>query len=151
MAMDGMFKGGCFCDDVRYEAGGEPRQLTNCHCTICRGLSGAPYVAWFTVPRACFRFVRGEPSCFRSSARGTRSFCGRCGSQLTFASDEAPHEIAVTTCTLDEPEALPPQDHTYLRSKLDWVASADGLPRHWRGREDNAAAGAQRDSEAIER
>ncbi|MDB5753223.1 MAG: aldehyde-activating protein [Ramlibacter sp.] len=151
MASDRQLKGGCFCDEVRYEAEGEAARLTNCHCTICRRVSGAPFVAWFTVSRARFRFVRGEPTCFRSSPTGTRGFCGRCGSQLTFASDDAPHEIDVTTCTLDEPEALPSQDHTYVRSKLDWVTLADGLPRHWRARDDAAQASVQRVSETTER
>jgi len=130
-----MFKGGCCCGDLRYEAEGEPVDLTNCHCTICRRASGAPFVAWFTVPRARLRFVRGTPRHFRSSSGATRGFCGRCGSQLTFASDAAPDEIDVTTCTLDDPEALPPQDHTFVRSRLSWVALADGLPQHARTRQ----------------
>ncbi|RYY54950.1 MAG: GFA family protein [Comamonadaceae bacterium] len=109
---------------------GEPAHLTSCHCATCRGVSGAPFVAWFTVPRAGLRFVRGAPVEFRSSAHATRSFCGRCGSQLTFADDDAPGEIDVATCTLDDPEALPPRDHTFVRSKLHWVALADGLPQH---------------------
>ncbi|HEY8357691.1 MAG TPA: GFA family protein [Ramlibacter sp.] len=149
-----MRKGGCFCDEVRYEAEGEAVHLTNCHCTICRRASGAPFVAWFTVPRSGFRFVRGEPTRFRSSAGATRSFCGRCGSQLTFASDAAPDEIDVTTCTLDDPEALPPEDHTFMRSKLSWVALADGLPQHGRTRQETegvAALDQPAESEATER
>lgn len=146
-----MLKGGCFCDDVRYEAEGEPVHLTNCHCTICRRASGAPFVAWFTVPRSRFRFVRGEPNHFRSSSGATRGFCGRCGSQLTFARDDAPHEIDVTTCTLDDPEALPPEDHTFMRSKLAWVALADGLQQHEGARPEPEREAAQAESAATER
>ena len=35
-----------------------------------------------------------------------------------------------TTCTLDEPERLPPEDHTWTRSRLPWIRLADGLPEH---------------------
>lgn len=125
-----MLTGGCFCGDVRYEAGGTPIQRTLCHCTMCRGTSGAPCVAWFSVPRAQFRFVQGEPTRFASSPRATRCFCPRCGSQLTFASDGHADEIDVTTCTLDDPEALAPEDHTFVRSRLGWVKLADGLPEY---------------------
>ena len=125
-----MLAGGCFCGAVRYEAEGTPFQRTLCHCSMCRGTSGAPCVAWFSVPRARFRFVRGEPTRFASSPQAVRSFCPRCGSQLTFASDAYAGEIDVTICTLDDPEALPPQDHTFVRSRLGWVKLADGLPEY---------------------
>jgi hypothetical protein len=123
-------RGGCFCGAVRYEADAVPYHLTNCHCSICRRTTGAPFVAWFSVPRAAFRFVHGTPKTFRSSANAQRSFCPACGSQLTFASDQAPGEIDVTTCTLDDPGRVPPEDHTYFADKVAWVETGDGLPRH---------------------
>jgi hypothetical protein len=131
-----MLLGGCFCGSVRYEAGGTPCHLTSCHCSICRRTSGAPFVAWFSVPRSAFRFTRGEPARFRSSAKGTRSFCRSCGSPLTFEHEDAGDEIDVTTCTLDRPELLPPEDHTRTSSKLGWVHLGDGLPEYREARSD---------------
>jgi hypothetical protein len=125
-----MLKGGCFCGDIRYEAAGAPFHETNCHCSICRRTSGAPFVAWFSMSREAFRFVRGAPARFRSSAHGTRSFCAHCGTPLTFESAEHPEEIDVTTCSLDEPNAVPSKDHTRTSSKLGWVALADGLKEY---------------------
>ena len=133
-----MLHGGCYCGALRYEAAGAPYHLTNCHCSICRRTSGAPYVAWFSAPRSGFRFTRGEPTRFRSSDKGTRSFCPRCGSQLTFEHDESRDEIDVTTCTLDNPEALPPQDHTRTSSQLAWVKPGDGLPSFREARTDGS-------------
>src|SRR5690349_12668058 len=103
-----MLQGGCLCGRVRYEAGGTPIHLTLCHCSICRRSSGAPAVAWFSVPRSQFRFVQGTPGRFKSSAHGTRGFCTHCGSALCFENDQLPDEVDVTTCTLDDPEQLPP-------------------------------------------
>ena len=123
-----MLTGGCFCGRVRYEAGGAPYNSTACHCTICRRTSGAPLVAWFSVPRSQFR-VAGEPRSFRSSAKATRSFCPECGTALTFELDAAADEIDVTTASLDDPNRVPPADHTYAESRLDWVKLADGLPQ----------------------
>jgi hypothetical protein len=121
-------RGGCFCGFVRYEAAGAVSSETGCHCTICRRTSGAPFVAWFTVPESAFRFVAGEPARFRSSDHGTRSFCPRCGTPLTFVSSRRPAEVDVTTCSLDEPEGVPPRDHTRTSSRLAWLELADGLP-----------------------
>ena len=113
--------GGCFCGFVRYRADGAPFDETNCHCSICRRTSGAPFVAWFSVRRGEFAFLTGQPASFRSSDHGTRTFSPRCGTPLTFQSTRAPTAIDVTTCSLDHPERVPPRDHTQTRTRLPWV------------------------------
>jgi hypothetical protein len=120
--------GGCFCGHVRYRAGAAATEATCCHCSICRRTSGAPFVAWFTVPAASFQVVAGDPSEHQSSVHGTRTFCPRCGTPLTFRSSHTPGEIDVTTCSLDDPEAVPPADHTWTSARLSWVKLADGVP-----------------------
>jgi hypothetical protein len=129
-----MLKGGCYCGAVRYEAAGTPFNETSCHCTICRRTTGAPFVAWFSVRRDAFRFVAGTPTRFNSTAKAFRSFCGRCGTQLTFESDDTPAEIDITTASLDDPAAVAPRDHIWTRSRLAWVRLADGLPEHRKAR-----------------
>jgi hypothetical protein len=113
--------GHCFCGFIRYQVSGTPFHETNCHCSICRRTSGAPFVAWFTVKRADFTLLTGEPASFRSSDHGTRTFCPHCGTQVTFQSTHNPDEIDVTIGSLDEPERVPPRDHTHVSSRLPWV------------------------------
>lgn len=127
--------GGCYCGFVRYQAVGTATHETCCHCSICRRTSGAPFVAWFTLPASGFRVTAGELSTFRSSEHATRAFCPRCGTPLTFRSSRFPSEVDVTTCSLDDPSALPPKDHTRTSSKLAWVRLADGLPCFLEARE----------------
>jgi len=123
-----MMNGHCFCGFVRYEVEGTRSNETNCHCSICRRASGAPFVAWFTVSIAGFRFLSGEPASFQSSDHGTRTFCPRCGTPITFRSTNFPDEVDVTICSLEAPEQVPPKDHTRTSSKLSWIRLADGLP-----------------------
>jgi hypothetical protein len=130
-----MLTGGCFCGRVRYEAEGAPFNETNCHCSICRRTTGAPFVAWFSVARSRLRLT-GEPTRFRSSAKGTRSFCPECGTQIAFELEGAGDEIDVTTCSLDEPNRVPPVDHTRTSSKLEWVTLAYGLPQFRESRQE---------------
>lgn len=122
--------GGCYCGAIRYEAAGAPFNETSCHCSICRRTTGAPFVAWFSVARRDFRFVSGQPATLRSTPLGTRSFCPACGTQLTFEHADYPQEIDVTTCSLDDPQALPPKTHIHTSSKLPWIHLADGLPEY---------------------
>jgi hypothetical protein len=98
-----MLQGGCFCGRIRYEVTGIPFHETNCHCSICRRTTGAPFVAWFSVRPSEFRWLSGRPSRFRSSAQATRSFCAHCGTQLTFEDLGYPDEIDVTTSSLNRP------------------------------------------------
>ena len=123
-----MVTGGCFCGRVRYEAHGTPFHMTICHCADCRRATAAPMVAWFSIDPAGLRFASNEPKRFASSARAVRSFCPECGTPLTFQYNDAPHEIDIATCSLDDPERVPPRDHVRAASRLSWVRLADGLP-----------------------
>lgn len=133
--MDTALTGGCFCGRVRYEAHGAPYNKTICHCSMCRRTTGAPFVAWFSVPRSGFR-LNGVARRFRSSGKATRSFCPECGTQISFELDSAADEIDVTTSSLDEPHRVPPADHTYTESRLAWVKLADGLQEFRQSRVD---------------
>lgn len=125
-----MLTGHCYCGAIEYEVTGELVNRTVCHCSMCRGTTGAPCVAWFSVPRAAFRLLRGAPVQFRSSDHATRTFCGACGTQLTFADDATPEEIDVTTCSLNEAARIAPADHTWMDSALPWMRPGDRLPRY---------------------
>jgi hypothetical protein len=135
-----MHTGGCYCKAIRYQVPDQICNSTNCHCTICRATTGAPLVAWFTVPTAAFLLLSGRPTAFRSSAHATRTFCSTCGTQLTFVDDATPDEIDVTTCSLDAPDSVPPDHHIFFDDKVAWLAPADGLPRYRRGRSEGEVA-----------
>jgi hypothetical protein len=129
-----MLKGGCYCGLIRYEIEGKPDHLTNCHCSICRRTTGAPFVTWFNVLRSEFKFVQGVPTQFNSSKNAIRTFCPNCGTHLTFLDAEDPLNIDITSCSLDDPELCPPEDHTYCENKLGWMTLADNLPRYSKSR-----------------
>ena len=127
---DTMLTGGCFCDAVRYTVTGTPFNATNCHCSICRRTAGAPFVAWLSVRPDEFHLERGEPTRFQSSAQGERSFCARCGTQLTFRSAGL-DEVDVTIASLDDPELVPPADNTRTSSRLSWISTSTGIEPRW--------------------
>jgi hypothetical protein len=124
-----MLTGGCHCGYVRYSAKGTPSQETNCHCSLCRRTTGAAFVSWFTVKPSEFSLTSGQPARYASSAKAERTFCPRCGTQLTFRHADFPEEIDVTICSLDDPERVPPKDHTRVSSKLSWIHVSEALPQ----------------------
>jgi hypothetical protein len=125
-----MLTGGCFCRFVRYRIDAVPFHEANCHCTVCRRTSGAAFVTWFTIPRETFALVSGETSSFASSDHGTRTFCPRCGTPLTFSSRNYPGEIDVTTGSLDEPSEVSPKADIYVGTKVRWVVLDRNLPSY---------------------
>ena len=134
--MDQAIKGGCACGVVRYELRSRPFDCGWCHCTICRGVSGAPAMVFATVPVTDLLFTRGESEIgtFRSSDFGRRRYCRACGTPLTMQVDHQPETVDFAVTTLDDPEIAPPGYHIFHDSRIGWFETADDLPRHARFR-----------------
>ena len=95
-------QGGCLCGAVRYAVEGPPLSTGVCHCETCRRAASAPRLPFVGVLSAGFRFTRGAPVDYPSSPGVTRSFCGKCGSPLTYRRNDAPDELDVMTVSLDD-------------------------------------------------
>ena len=128
--MTTIHEGGCLCGDLRYRIEGDFLHACHCHCSLCRRASGAAFVTWVAAPASAFAFTRGAPGVFESSDVAERTFCPRCGTQLTFRHAESAHQVDVTVGSLDGADAVRPQDHIWDSSRLPWLAIDDALPRH---------------------
>ncbi|MBL8550763.1 MAG: GFA family protein [Hyphomonadaceae bacterium] len=127
-------EGGCHCGAVRYRLDRAPEASMVCHCRSCQRVTGAPIAAWVSAEKARFHLIRGEPKRYASSPDVERTFCGGCGTQLTYAQRGAPDEIDVATASLDEPGAFPPTHHSWLEDNIGWVRFGDGLPEFRKSR-----------------
>jgi hypothetical protein len=124
-----MIGGGCLCGAVRYAIDARSRGTSLCHCGDCRRASGAPVVAWTFFPAGTLAWTRGKPRQLRFADR-ERTFCGDCGTPLSFFDPAIPELYEVTTCSLDQPGDHPPVDHNWVCDRLPWFDTADDLPRH---------------------
>ena len=120
-----MIEGGCFCGAIRYQIENGDHIVANCHCSMCRRTSAAPFVTWMVVPASAFRYVKGEPKVLESSEKGTRYFCPDCGTPLACVITDYPGKIDVTTCSLDDPGAYPPVAAVHEDTKLPWLATTE--------------------------
>lgn len=124
-----MYTGGCHCGAIRYEAKGEPLRHSLCHCTDCQRASGAPMVGWAIWPHEHLS-ISGEPATYASSENTRRHFCIQCGTGLFYTNPVIfPGQVDVQTATLDEPNALPAQEHIQVADRTDWMAKAHELPQ----------------------
>lgn len=123
-----LIEGGCLCRDIRYRIRGATLISATCECQTCRKASAAAIVPWIHFDSDHLEFVAGKPVEYRSSADVTRTFCGRCGTPLTYRKDDYGKMIDVTVCSLDEPDAFPPVAHCWTSQRLGWIQLDDGLP-----------------------
>ena len=116
--------GGCFCGTIRYEITGAPIASVNCHCTMCRRTSAAPFVSWLVVEKDNFRYTSGTPQKLASSDSGSRYFCASCGTPVVCINTEHPDWVDVTIGSLDDPNQFPPDRDVYDDTRLTWLPHA---------------------------
>lgn len=121
-------EGGCLCGAVRFAARGESLWVAHCHCTSCRKATASAFATYAGYAPEAVTWSGEAPKIHNSSPGVQRSFCPRCGSPLTYASDRWPGETHLFACTFDSPADLKPQAHVFVAERLPWVHLADGLP-----------------------
>src|SRR5687767_7725720 len=88
-------QGGCQCGGLRYEVTGKLAKPSICHCRMCQKAFGSFAAPFISAPVGNFRWTRGSPSEFRSSAVAARGFCRECGTPMFMIEDGEPNiEIA---------------------------------------------------------
>jgi hypothetical protein len=124
-----VFIGGCLCGQLRYQAS-DLIDAGYCHCRLCQRSSGAPVLAWASLPTASFTYTQGEPETYASSASGRREFCASCGTQIAFRDTRTRDRVDVNVASLDDPARVEPQFHIWVASQISWFDIDDDLPRY---------------------
>ena len=121
--------GWCFCEAIKAEMIGEPFWICFDHDDDCRRAIGSPLTVWIGYRPAQVRFVRGHPKTFSKTKGVTRSFCGDCGTSVSYSDQGLPDELYVSIGFMGTPERFPPQAQAYWEMRLPFVEMSDGLPR----------------------
>ncbi len=122
--------GHCLCRDLTYEFEGDPLWVAYCHCESCRRHTSSALATFVGVSSKQFRYTHGTPATYTSSPGVTRSFCGKCGSPMSFAGSRFPGEIHLYIGTLTDPAVFIPTSHVHVTERLPWFDVRDALPRH---------------------
>lgn len=136
MSGENVITGGCMCGAVRYEANGSPRNIAYCHCSDCRGYTGAPVMVWVAFETSQVKYFNGKPKVYESSPGVKWGSCDRCGSPLIWEANLSVfggRDLTITEFTIssfDTPEEFAPDQHWYDGERIPWFDVADNLPRY---------------------
>ncbi len=119
--------GGCQCGAVRDRVDVKPDGAVICHCRMCQKASGGPFMAFGGVPLSSFVVTRGSISQFRSSDIVERGFCAACGTPLTYRLLGG-KRIAICLGSLDDPNAVAPEEQLGTEARLLWLAESLRAP-----------------------
>ena len=113
-------KGQCLCGQVRFELDEPLPDLYQCHCSLCRKVSGSSANAAMIVAAPKFRWLSGQELMSRFvHDNGFKSdFCSRCGSPLPNPS--ANNNVWVPVGLLDDSDQIKVVAQMHVASKADW-------------------------------
>jgi hypothetical protein len=126
-----MLTGRCACGAIRYRLLERPYDTGWCHCRVCQRVSGSAGMVFTTVAKGAYRIEQGTDKIgrFPSTSFGERTFCRDCGAPLTIHVDHQPDEIDIAVGSLDDPNAVTPGFHLFVKEAPGWMAMTDDLPR----------------------
>ena len=114
-----MKTGACECGAVTFEAHGELRPVTACHCKQCRRTSGHIWAST-SIPTENLKLTRDDGlKWYRSSGFARRGFCTGCGASLFYEMD-GEGKTAIGAGTLDDPTGLHTAKHIFVKDKGDY-------------------------------
>ncbi|WP_370816398.1 GFA family protein [Jannaschia formosa] len=134
------FSGRCFCGAVRWRSNGPILWAAICHCADCRRAASADYVSWLGVARATLTWD-GPRRLLQSSVGVSRSFCGACGSPMSFETAVFRKETHLYANCLDDLSIYRPQAHIFWSERVPWLNFLDQIPKHEKGLQDAAQKG----------
>lgn len=130
--MNDHLEGGCACGAVRYRLGSAPMFVHCCHCRDCQRQTGTAFVINALIETDRITILSGRPKPVAVPTESGRPHeihrCPDCGTALWSDYGGRPALRFVRVGTLDDPSALRPDVHIYVRSKLPWVALPEDTP-----------------------
>ncbi len=121
----GTLHGNCLCGACRFSLSGPAGEITACHCTQCRKLSGH-YSASFDADEAGVVWQARDPLAeYETPGGGRRGFCTACGSSLYFRASDA--AFSVEAGAIDGPTGGRLTEHIFVADKGDYYVLDDGL------------------------
>ncbi|NNC42052.1 MAG: GFA family protein [Acidimicrobiia bacterium] len=128
-----MKTGGCLCGGVRYETTGPLRDITMCHCRMCRTQTGLYYAATESALDDFALTSDKTLTWYTSSEWAKRGFCSTCGTALFWKADE--HDrISILVGSFDDDPGLVVGKQIFTRYKGAFYELISDIPTLEEGR-----------------
>lgn len=124
--------GHCYCGAVRFEVSGDPLWVSHCHCESCRRHTGSVITTTAGYYRDQLSHKASLPASTVTDDGVKRSFCGTCGSPISYESthERYQNQVYLYLGIFDQPEKIQPQDHVFYAERVSWFHVGDNLPKH---------------------
>jgi hypothetical protein len=129
--MSRKLRGGCSCGKVRYQLLTAPIRVHCCHCTDCQRHTGSAFVINAIIETSAIRIIRGVLEAVPiPRAYGPHDIyrCRKCKVAVWSDYGRRPQIRFVRVGTLDDPSALRPDIHIYVRAKASWLRLPKDTP-----------------------
>ena len=117
---------------MRYRLASAPLFVHCCHCRDCQRQTGSAFALNALIETGRIELMSGAPqpvSVPTDSGRPHDIYrCPACATAMWSDYGRRPQFRFVRVGTLDDPAALPPDVHIYVRSRLPWVVLPEGVP-----------------------
>ena len=118
-------EGSCSCRAVRYRLRTAPMFVHCCHCTLCQKQTGGAFVINALIETDRIELLAGAPQAVSMPTESGRPHdvyrCPTCLVAVWSDYGRRPSLRFLRVATLDEPHAIQPDVHIYVRSKVPWV------------------------------
>jgi len=122
--------GQCHCGSVKWSATLSHKVELNCHCTMCRSLSGADYSSWLVIPSNQFTLLSGKEfiSEYQATDQFSKGFCSKCGSTVhCINNDKFPRHVYLAKGNITSKYTKRPDIQVYTQDKAAWVTLDDSI------------------------
>lgn len=129
--MTDKIEGQCHCGAVQWQAQLPTTIVLNCHCNMCRQLSGADYSSWVVVKDEQFSLLKGGGllASYQASEQFSKTFCRQCGTTVSAVNqDKFPGHTYVARGTVSSECELPVELQVFTHDKADWVTLNSDIP-----------------------
>ena len=118
-------EGGCACGAVRYRLRSAPMITHCCHCLDCQRQTGSAFVINALIETDRIEMLGAAPKPIAMPTDSGRPHdihrCETCQTALWSDYGRRPYLRFLRAGTLDDPSAIAPDVHIFVRSKLHWI------------------------------
>jgi len=129
--MNESISGQCHCGSIQWTAMLPHKCALNCHCNMCRSLSGADYSSWIVIPSEQFSILLGHEYVteYQATESFSKSFCKKCGSTVNCINDDKfPNHIYIAKGNVSTHFDIPAEIQVFTKFKADWVEVDKDIP-----------------------
>lgn len=121
--------GSCLCQTVKFRLKAEVLNTVNCHCSICKKITGAAFETIAVVNEGDLEIFTGRDnlSTYRVSDKAEKHFCSICGTPIYNIHFGHPGRALIQIGALDEPASLSPTLNLHSENMFPWVTTLDDL------------------------